>query len=66
MVTHVAVQPYDTGKALYALKRKIQREGITSKFKLSQFHEPNSAKKLRKQQESDRRRRKNRRAMAAD
>jgi small subunit ribosomal protein S21 len=64
MVTQVAVQPYNVVKALYDLRRKTQRECVTTKYKLSQFHEPNSAKKLRKKQESDRRRRKNRRASA--
>ncbi|MBP7190425.1 MAG: 30S ribosomal protein S21 [Rickettsiaceae bacterium] len=44
--------------AIRTLKRKMQRELVFRSMKMSRFYEPDSVKKVRKEQESERRRRK--------
>jgi ribosomal protein S21 len=57
-VTTSTVNPFN---AILELRRKITREGSITKYRMSKFHEPNTAKRIRKAQESRRRRRKNQR-----
>ena len=61
MAVHIRVIGENGEKAIKDLKRKMQRELVFRKMKMSRFHEPPSVKKVREQQESDRRIRKNNR-----
>ncbi|RYE06527.1 MAG: 30S ribosomal protein S21 [Rickettsiaceae bacterium] len=45
-------------QAIKNLKRKMQREHVFRKMKMSRFYEPPSVKKVRKEQETERRKRK--------
>jgi small subunit ribosomal protein S21 len=54
----VTVHAGNGEQAIRNLKRKMQRELIFRSMKMSRFFEPESVKKVRKQQESERRRRK--------
>lgn len=54
----VSVHAGNGEQAIRNLKRKMQRELIFRKMKMSRFYEPPSVKKVRKAEESERRRRK--------
>lgn len=54
----VTVHAGNGEQAIRNLKRKMQRELIFRKMKMSRFYEPPSVKKVRKAEESERRRRK--------
>lgn len=61
MAVLVSVHGGNGEKAIKDLKRKLQRELVFRKMKMSRFYEPPSAKKLRERQEAERRIRKNNR-----
>lgn len=61
MSVQVVVHSGNGEKAIRDLKRKMQRELVFRLMKMSRFYEPQSVKKVRKQQEADRRIRKNNR-----
>lgn len=58
LMIQVTVHAGNGEQAIRNLKRKMQRELVFRSLKMSRFHEPDSVKKVRKQEESDRRRRK--------
>lgn len=61
MAVLISVHGGNGEKAIKDLKRKMQRELVFRKMKMSRFHEPPSEKKVRVRQETERRIRKNNR-----
>ena len=57
----VEVQDDNLEKALKALKKKMQLDGLQKELKMRRFYEKPSVKRRRKMQEAERRRRKARR-----
>lgn len=57
-LVHVIVHANNIEQALRAFKKKIQREGIFRKMKMSRHYEKPSEKRVREEAESIRRRRK--------
>jgi len=58
---YISVHGGNGEKAIRDLKRKMQRELVFRRMKMSRFHEPPSEKKVREQKETERRIRKNNR-----
>lgn len=54
----IRVEGRDVEKAIRALKRKVQRDGIFRELKNRRFYEKPSLKKKRKQREAQKRRQK--------
>ena len=61
MAIVVEVQDDNLEKALKALKKKMQLDGLQKELKMRRFYEKPSIKRRRKMQEAERRRRKARR-----
>ncbi len=61
VAVHISVHGGNAEKAIKDLKRKMQRELVFRRMKMSRFYEPLSVKKVRQKQESERRIRKNNR-----
>jgi small subunit ribosomal protein S21 len=57
----VSVHGGNSEKALRDLKKKMQRELVFRRMKMSRFYEPPSEKRVREKQEAERRIRKNNR-----
>ncbi len=58
MAIVVEVQDDNLEKALKALKKKMQLDGLQKELKMRRFYEKPSVKRRRKMQEAERRRRK--------
>lgn len=61
MAVLISVHGGNGEKAIRELKRKMQRELVFRRMKMSRFHEPPSARRVREKQEAERRIRKNNR-----
>ena len=61
MAVLISVHGGNGEKAIRDLKRKMQRELVFRRMKMSRFYEPPSAKRVREKHEAERRIRKNNR-----
>jgi small subunit ribosomal protein S21 len=66
VTVHVPVHGGNGEKAIRDLKRKMQRELIFRRMKMSRFYEPPSVRRVREAEETERRRRKNNRRRFMD